>query len=222
MCGRFTLIEGIYELMGLFEFEFTDIMIPSYNIAPSQRILTVVSDQEKRVGSLMKWGLVPYWAKEEKMGYKMINARAEGIESKPSFKVPFQRKRCLILADSFYEWKKTETGKIPYRFVMKDEKPFAFAGLWDTWYKASDPLSTCTIITTIPNSVTIDVHDRMPVILPPEAYDDWLNPKQTNINELKKLLVPYPANQMKKYPVSTLVNSVKNNSRELIAPNHSI
>ncbi|MBM7692714.1 putative SOS response-associated peptidase YedK [Peribacillus deserti] len=222
MCGRFTLTQGLQQLQTKFEFEFTEELIPRYNIAPSQQILTVASDGYKRAGRFMKWGLVPYWAKDIKIGYKMINARAEGIDTKASFKTPFRRKRCLILADGFYEWKKTEGGKQPYRFIMKDKDVFAFAGLWDTWTKDGSQLHSCTIITTDSNTVTEDVHDRMPVILPSEVYNDWLNPDLQDTDYLKSLLVPYAAEKMDKYPVSSLVNSPKNNSVDLLLPMNSL
>ena len=222
MCGRFTLTDEIINLQAAFQFENLEETIPRYNISPGQNILTVVSNKTSRLGKNMKWGLVPNWAGDEKIGYKMINARAETIDSKPSFKHAFRRRRCLILADGFYEWKKTAEGKQPYRFVMKDHKAFAFAGLWETWTKGKKPLVTCTIITTGPNEVTKDVHDRMPVILPEHTYDTWLNPSFDDINELKKLLAPYPADEMEKYEVSTLVNAAKNDSPELISPLNSL
>ena len=219
MCGRFTLTETIAKLQLLFEFEYAEgEVLPRYNIAPSQNILTVIGNGNQRIGRQMKWGLVPFWAKDEKIGYKMINARAEGIDSKPSFKAPFKSRRCLILADGFYEWMKTDEGKQPYRFIMKDEKPFAFAGIWDTWHKGDNSLTSCTIITTGPNEVTGDVHDRMPVILMESDFEDWLNPRFNDTEYLKSLLEPYPAEKMDKYPVSSKVNSPKNELAELISP----
>ncbi|WP_394140384.1 SOS response-associated peptidase [Cytobacillus oceanisediminis] len=223
MCGRFTLTETIQKLQMAFEFEYSGgEIVPRYNIAPSQNILTVIGNGEQRIGKQMKWGLVPFWAKDEKIGFKMINARAEGIDSKPSFKTPFKRKRCLILADGFYEWRKTEEGKQPYRFIMKDEEPFALAGVWDTWNKGENPLMSCTIITTDPNEVTEEVHDRMPVILKKSDFEDWLNPNFNDTDYLKSLLVPYPAEKMDKYPVSSKVNSPKNERAELISPLNSL
>ncbi|OHX50931.1 SOS response-associated peptidase [Cytobacillus oceanisediminis] len=223
MCGRFTLTETIEKLQLLFEFEYAEgEVLPRYNIAPSQNILTILGDGKQRIGRQMKWGLVPYWAKDEKIAYKMINARAEGIDSKPSFKAPFKSKRCLILADGFYEWKKTEEGKQPYRFIMKDDKPFAFAGIWDSWHKGENSLTSCTIITTGPNEVTEDVHDRMPVILKESDFEDWLNPCFNDTEYLKSLLEPYPAEKMDKYPVSNKVNSPKNELAELISPLNSL
>ncbi|WP_264804600.1 SOS response-associated peptidase [Cytobacillus sp. NCCP-133] len=222
MCGRFTLTETINNLQRVFEFEyFGGEIVPRYNIAPSQNILTVMNNGKQRIGRQMKWGLVPFWAKDEKIGYKMINARAEGIDSKPSFKTPFKRKRCLILADGFYEWKKTEEGKQPYRFILKNEKPFAFAGVWDTWNNGDHSLMSCTIITTEPNEVTEEVHDRMPVILNEGDYNDWLNPNFTDVEYLKSLLVPFSADKMDMYPVSIKVNSPKNELAELISPLNS-
>ncbi len=223
MCGRFSLTEDISALQQYFDFEISEEFSARYNIAPSQRILTVISDGHERRAGTMKWGLVPFWAKDEKIGYKMINARAEGIDEKPSFKHAFKRRRCLVVADGFYEWKKQEDGnKQPYRFIMRDKKPFAFAGLWETWKKGEQPLHSCTIITTTPNEVTEDVHDRMPVILHQDSYDLWLNPKNDDTEHLKSLLVPYPANEMDLYPVSTMVNSQKNDIADILTPLNSM
>ncbi|UTE73092.1 SOS response-associated peptidase [Rossellomorea marisflavi] len=222
MCGRFSLIESVHELQQQFEFELSADLHPRFNIAPSQEVFSIISDGKKRRGGTLRWGLVPHWAKEAKIGYKMINARAEGIDEKPSFKEPFRKKRCLIIADGFYEWKKVDDRKQPYRFIMKDRKPFAFAGLWETWKKGDAPLHTCTIITTTPNSVTEDIHDRMPVILKREDYDRWLDPSNQAVDKLKSLLVPYPAEEMELYPVSELVNSPKNDVADVLSPLNSL
>lgn len=222
MCGRFTLTDEAVQLQEFFEFEYNEEITPRYNISPGQNILTIVSNGIKRIGQDMKWGLVPNWAKDEKIGYKMINARAETIEEKPSFKHAFQRRRCLILADGFYEWRRTEDGKQPYRFVMKDRKPFAFAGIWETWTKGESSLISCTIITTEANDVTRDVHERMPVILPAQTFETWLDPHFQQIRPLKELLDPYPAEEMEKYEVSRLVNSSRNEAKGLISPLNSI
>lgn len=222
MCGRFTLTENIQFLQQQFLFEFDEVIEPRYNIAPSQMVLAIGSNGKQRKGSMLKWGLVPYWAKDEKIGYKMINARSEGIDEKPSFRQSFMNRRCLILADGFYEWKKTETGKQPYRFMMKNRKPFAFAGLYDVWKNNGQTIASCTVITTTPNRVTEDVHDRMPVILHEEDYDQWINPLNDDFVRLKSLLVPYPAEAMTKYSVSTLVNSPKNEIAECVVPLNSI
>ncbi|NGY88220.1 SOS response-associated peptidase [Bacillus megaterium] len=224
MCGRFSLTTDIAELQEQFNFDFNGEFTfgSRFNIAPSQQVLTLGSSKGKRVGTTMKWGLVPYWADDIKIGYKMINARGESVNEKASFKRSFKSKRCLILADGFYEWKKEGKNKQPFRFVMKDERPFAFAGLWEQWNRGEEPLYTCTIITTKPNEVTEKVHDRMPVILEEDAYDLWLDPQMEDLEYLKSLLVPYPAEQMKMYPVSTIVNSPKNDVKECLAPLNSI
>ncbi|MEW5570956.1 SOS response-associated peptidase [Rossellomorea marisflavi] len=222
MCGRFSLIESVHELQQQFEFDLSTDLQPRFNIAPSQEVFSIISDGKKRRGGMLRWGLVPHWAKEAKIGYKMINARAEGINEKPSFREPFRKKRCLIIADGFYEWKKVDDRKQPYRFVMKDGKPFAFAGLWETWKKGDAPLHTCTIITTTPNALTEDVHDRMPVILKRTDYARWLDPSNQAVDELKSLLVPYPAEEMELYAVSELVNSPKNDVADVLSPLNSL
>lgn len=222
MCGRFSLIESVHELQQQFEFDLSADLQPRFNIAPSQEVFSIISDGKKRRGGTLRWGLVPHWAKEAKIGYKMINARAEGINEKPSFREPFRKKRCLIIADGFYEWKKVDDRKQPYRFIMKDRKPFAFAGLWETWKNGDTPLHTCTIITTRPNAVTEDVHDRMPVILKRADYDRWLDPSNQAVDKLKSLLVPYPAEEMELYPVSELVNSPKNDVAAVLSPLNSL
>ncbi|KQU58640.1 hypothetical protein ASG66_16600 [Bacillus sp. Leaf406] len=222
MCGRFSLIESVHELQQQFEFDLSADLQPRFNIAPSQEVFSIISDGKKRRGGTLRWGLIPHWAKEAKIGYKMINARAEGIEKKPSFREPFRKKRCLIIADGFYEWKKVDDRKQPYRFIMKDGKPFAFAGLWETWKKGDAPLHTCTIITTTPNAVTEDVHDRMPVILKRRDYARWLDPSNQAVDELKSLLVPYPAEEMELYAVSELVNSPKNDVADVLSPLNSL
>jgi putative SOS response-associated peptidase YedK len=221
MCGRFSLATEQSILQDQFEFIINEEINYQYNIAPSQDILVVGSNGQDRVGTSMRWGLVPPWSKDTKIGYKMINARAETVDEKVSFKQPFMKKRCLILSDGFYEWKKQKNEKEPYRFFMKDQRPFAFAGLWERWDKGEKPLYTCTIITTSPNRLTKDVHDRMPVILQPEAYDLWLNREFDDTEKLKSLLVPFNADLMDVYPVSNIVNSPKNNSEACLEPINS-
>lgn len=223
MCGRFSLTEEIYNLKRQFEFEFLEEFGPRYNIAPSQMVLAIGQNKGARKGAYLKWGLVPYWAADPKIGYKMINARSEGIDEKPSFKQPFKQRRCLILSDGFYEWKKIGKEKHPYRFVMKDHKPFALAGLYDVWKKEGQPaLTTCTIITTTPNRVTEDVHDRMPVILKKEDYDKWLDPNNQDTSLLKSLLTPYAAEEMMKYEISSLVNSPRNEDPNILQAINSL
>lgn len=163
-------------------------------------------------------GLIPPWAKDEKIGYKMINARAETLTEKPSFRKPLVSKRCIIPADSFYEWKRLDPKtKVPMRIKLKSSNLFAFAGLYEKWNTPEgNPLYTCTIITTKPNELMEDIHDRMPVILTDKNEKEWLNPKNTDPDYLQSLLLPYDANDMEAYQVSSLVNSPKNNSPELI------
>jgi putative SOS response-associated peptidase YedK len=219
MCGRFSLATEQSILQEQFDFLLNDELSFRYNIAPSQDILVVGSNGRDRVGITMRWGLIPPWSKDTKIGNKMINARAESIDEKVSFKQPFMKKRCLILSDGFYEWKKQDKIKQPHRFIMKDRRPFAFAGLWEQWNNGDKSLYTCTIITTSPNDLTKDVHDRMPVILPSSAYDFWLDRENTNIEKLKTLLVPYDADLMDAYPVSSIVNSPQNDLEQCL---HSI
>lgn len=215
MCGRFTLTVDKEEIEKQLLVNITD-YTPRYNIAPSQPVLSVISDGMERKAGYLRWGLVPSWAKDRKIGYKMINARAETIHDKPAFKRLFERRRCLIVADGFYEWKRTENGKKPYRITVNDGI-FTFAALWDRWKdeKGGDELVTCTIITTTPNELMNDIHDRMPVIVHKEDRDIWLD-KTTHVTALKKLLHSYPAEEMDAYEVSTIVNSPKNESVECI------
>jgi putative SOS response-associated peptidase YedK len=196
-------------------------MLPRYNIAPSQEVLAVVSDGEKITGKMLKWGLVPYWANDPKIGFKMINTRAETVDEKASFKHAFKKRRCFVLADGFYEWRKEGNKKIPYRFTLKSERPFAFAGLWEKWDKHGDSMYTCTIITTKANELVKGVHERMPVILPKEWEEFWLDPAIDDTEYLKSLLRPYLAEEMKMYEVSTAVNSAKNDVEECVKPINS-
>jgi putative SOS response-associated peptidase YedK len=218
MCGRFSLATDQSILQEQFNLIFNEEIKYRYNIAPSQNIFVVGSNGRDRVGTSMRWGLVPPWSKDTKIGYKMINARAETLDEKVSFKQPFLQKRCIILCDGFYEWKKQGKEKQPFRFIMKDRRPFAFAGLWERWDKGEKPLYTCTIITTTPNELTKDVHDRMPVILPPETYNQWLDREFNDTEVLKSLLIPYKADLMDVYPVSDIVNSPKNESEQCLNP----
>ncbi|MBA2875267.1 SOS response-associated peptidase [Thermaerobacillus caldiproteolyticus] len=221
MCGRFSLTGNTEQLARYFHFQYVGNIEPRFNIAPSQNVLTIVENRGERVGKMMKWGLVPYWADDPKIGFKMINARAETVDEKASFKHAFKKRRCLILADGFYEWKKEGNKKIPHRFTLKSERPFAFAGLWEKWDKHGDSMYTCTIITTKANELVKEVHERMPVILPKEWEEVWLDPAIDDTEYLKSLLRPYPAEEMKMYRVSTAVNSAKNDVEECVKPINS-
>ncbi len=190
-----------------------------FQAAISRRALRFTISMLRRVGRLMKWGLVPYWSKDEKIGYRMINARAEGIEQKPSFKNPLRNKRCLVITNGFYEWKKAGSKtRIPYFIRLKSGEPFAFAGLWDKWDKGKEPLLTFTIITSGNNELIAPVHNRMPVILHPKDEAAWLDPEIKNPAELLPLLKPYPAGEMEMYEVSTIVNSPENDGPDCTKP----
>ena len=168
---------------------------------------------------MFRWGLIPFWAKDPSIGHKMINARAETVDEKPSFEHSLQRERCLVIADGFYEWKKEGSTKQPYRITLKNKELFGFAGLWDTWNSTTgDIIDSCSIITTTPNDLMASIHDRMPVILSQDSERVWLDQTIVDSCFLKSLLVPYPANLMMAYEVSTLVNSPKNNEPECLLP----
>jgi putative SOS response-associated peptidase YedK len=219
VCGRFTLTADLDFLVERFQiaypvaFEYK----PRYNIAPSQDVPAVIRGERGNKLGTLRWGLVPFWAKDPSVGYKMINARSETAATKPSFREALRTKRCLILADGFYEWKKEGQRKQPYRIFLKGGKPFAFAGLWSVWEKGDVRLATCTILTTTANALLADLHDRMPVILPEEAEDVWLDPL-ASFDDIRALLKRYPADAMDYYPVSDAVNSPKNDDRTLIEP----
>jgi putative SOS response-associated peptidase YedK len=219
MCGRYTITVTLEELISHYLIDDSKIAVlkPNYNVAPMHNVPAVIaSDEGKRLGEL-RWGLVPVWAKDDKIGNKMINARAETVAEKPAFKRLLKSKRCIIPADGFYEWKKDGSGKQPYRILMSDGGIFSFAGLYDTW---EDPdgnkLSTCTIITTSPNSLMADIHDRMPVILRPEDEAEWLGKDNDDVEPLLKLLKPYSAAKMRAYKVPSAVGNVRNNSKDLL------
>ncbi|MBT2615927.1 MULTISPECIES: SOS response-associated peptidase [unclassified Bacillus (in: firmicutes)] len=219
MCGRFTLFTDIEEIKERFDIQgsFDGEYQFSYNIAPSQSVLSVINDGVRNRLGYLRWGLIPFWAKDEKAGYKMINARAETIAEKASFRNAYKKKRCLIIADSFYEWKKTPERKIPMRIKLKNHAPFGMAGLWESW-KSPEGIGiySCSVITTVPNELMTSIHDRMPVILKPEDEKDWLNPSINDPAYLQKYLKSFDSEQMEAFEVSTDVNSTKNNSPNLI------
>ena len=219
MCGRYSLATDIEELAERFSFE--DGGAPRqarFNIAPTQEVLAVTKGGSINHAQSMKWGLIPFWAKDSSMGNRMINARAETIDARPVFRRSFERRRCLVLADGFYEWMKVGKSRIPMRVILKSGESYAFAGLWETWKSPEDVLiHSCTIITTTPNAVMEPIHNRMPVILPREAESLWLDTGQSQISALKALLVPYSAADMEAYEVSALVNSPGNDTPDVIA-----
>jgi putative SOS response-associated peptidase YedK len=214
MCGRFSIAElkGIKER---FQIEPPNLK-PNYNVAPSQDVPVILNKGSNHL-ALFRWGLIPYWAKDPSIGHKMINARAETVDEKPSFKTCLQRKRCLVVADGFYEWKKEGTTKRPHRITLKNQELFGFAGLWDTWKSPTGEIvNSCSIITTTPNEVMEPIHNRMPVILPREVEQVWLDQSIIDSTFLKSLLMRYSADLMIAYGVSTLVNSPKNNGPECL------
>jgi putative SOS response-associated peptidase YedK len=191
-------------------------LLPSYNVAPGATMPVVVRDDTNRV-ELMKWGLIPFWAKDPKLSYKTINARAETVASSPAFREAFRRRRCLVPAGGFFEWRNTERGKLPYFIHLKQSELFAFAGLYDVWKDAEgNELRTYTIITTIPNDLVAPIHSRMPVILHRDDEAMWLDPKMSDVKALRALLNPFPDALMEAYPVSRAVNTPATNSPALI------
>lgn len=221
MCGRFTLTVDPADLQAAFpQVSFPAQVAPRFNIAPSQPILALTNDAPTRADFFV-WGLIPSWAKDPSIGSRMINARAETLGEKPSFRGPLKYKRCLILADGFYEWKAVEgaKSKTPYFIHLASGAAFAFAGLWDEW-RAPDgsQVRSATIITTEPNRLMAALHNRMPVILPPEACAAWLDPSPRLAADVLPLLKPYPAEAMQARPVSTLVNSPVNDRPECVLP----
>jgi putative SOS response-associated peptidase YedK len=218
MCGRYTLRTDLREIAKHFGVTEVPSMTPRYNISPTQEvaIIKVTDEAQGREMDLYRWGLIPSWAKDPSIGSKMINARAETVAEKPSFREAFKHRRGLIPADGFYEWARAGTRKQPYYFLMKNEQPFAFAGLWENWQSDGERINSCTIITTEANELLRQVHDRMPVILHPEDYEMWLDEDVRKTDLLKELLQPYPAQEMTAYPVSTLVNSTRQQGAGLV------
>jgi putative SOS response-associated peptidase YedK len=217
MCGRYTLSTPAGRLAEEFQLDSTVEIPPSYNVAPTQQVAAVLEDEGGRRLEMLRWGLVPSWADDPDIGARMINARSETAPEKPSFRRAFRGRRCLIAADGFYEWKREDGGKQPYYFRMQDGRPFAFAGLWESWDKGGGELLTCAILTTRPNAVAEEIHDRMPVILPHDAYNAWLDP-DADKEELGELMIPYPGDDLETYPVSRFVNSPRNNDERCIEP----
>ena len=224
MCGRFTLHTPASVLATFFNLPETPVLVPRYNIAPTQPVAIVraPAGPNQREWALVRWGLIPSWAKDPSIGARMINARAETVAEKPSFRAPFKRRRCLVPADGFYEWRKVGKGKQPYYIHMQDGGPFAIAGLWEHWQGADgSELQTCTLLTTEPNDLLAPIHNRMPVIIAPEDYDEWLDVSSEGpgfLSLLHHLLRPYPARAMDVYPVSTYVNNARNEGEACIAP----
>ncbi len=219
MCGRYSLAvpaDVVAELFGLLE---VPDLSPRWNVAPTQDALVVRTTDAGRAGALLRWGLVPAWAKDASIGNRMINARSETVAEKPSFRSALRRRRCLVPADGFYEWRKTADGKVPTRIRRRDGRPFAFAGLWERWTRGEGaPLETFTILTTLPNHLLRPIHDRMPVILAEDDWDAWLAPGERPAEALLPLLGPCPDGDLEAFAVSPRVNSPRHDDPACAEP----
>jgi putative SOS response-associated peptidase YedK len=224
MCGRARLSSDVSEIKLVFSIPPdppTPNFAPSWNVAPTDPLPVVHYDAKAGERSLdvMRWGLIPFWAKDIKIGFSTFNARAEDIETKPAFREAFRQRRCLVPLDNFYEWKKTAVGKQPYAIGLKAGGLMAMAGLWETSRSpAGERIRSFTIVTTIPNELCAELHDRMPVVLKPDVWPAWLGEKQAEVPHLKALLAPHPSDDMICWPVSARVGNVKNNDPGLIDP----
>jgi putative SOS response-associated peptidase YedK len=221
MCGRFTQTATPAIIAEQFGVAVPSLFQPRYNIAPSQPIavIRIEPDSTTRTLVMLRWGLIPSWAKDPTIGNQYINAKAETVAEKPSFRSAFKKRRCLVVATGFYEWQVQGRTKQPMWIGLKSQRPFAFAGLWEQWKPADgELLETCTIITTEPNGLMAQIHNRMPVILGPAFYDQWLDPTFQPIESLKDLLRPYPGEELMAYPVSTLVNNPRHDVPQCLEP----
>ena len=218
MCGRFAQRSPARKVAKQFKVEEVPPLAERYNVAPAQTVLAVREGSDGREATLLKWGLVPRWAKDSRIGNKLINARSETVAEKPSFREAFARRRCLVPLDGFYEWARRGDRKRPFYFHMRDGEPFAVAGLWESWEGGGELLETCTLLTTEANDLLAGYHDRMPVILRPEDYDLWLDAGVRSAERLLPLLRPYPREEMTAYAVSVMVNSPSNDSPRCVEP----
>lgn len=234
MCGRFALTAPASTIAEIFQVDVLPDLLPRYNVAPTTPVACVLAGADgKRELQTLRWGLVPSWAKDPKIAYQTINARADSIATKAAFRAPFKRRRCLVLADGFYEWERIErdpepgsrkkakiTEKIPHLIGMADGRPFAMAGVWDRWIQpdTGEEMRSCSIVTTGPNDLMVPIHNRMPVILPAEQWDTWLDPAIDDKARLLEMLVPYPAEGMRERRVSKAVGNVKNKGPEVQGP----
>ncbi len=220
MCGRFSLLASPEEISEEFRLPIEEVshLKPRYNVAPSQLVAVLIRNPDLKL-QFFRWGLIPSWSSDASIGNNLINARSETIVEKPSFKTSFQKQRCLILADGFYEWKKNEKESYPYYIFLKNKKIFSFAGIWANW-KAPDNkiIQSCTIITGQANTFMKPIHHRMPIIISQDLREEWLNPQNQNMDKLKSFLKPYPDDQMGAYPISNIVNSPKNDLKDCISP----
>ncbi len=218
MCGRFTLRQSPGEVARHFDLDAVPTFEPRYNIAPTQQVLALRQTGDSKEAVFLRWGLVPSWAKDLSIGNRMINARAESITEKPSFRTAFQRRRCLIVADGFYEWQTVDGKKQPVHFRFRDGRLFTLAGLWEKWHGSGGPaVESCTILTTSANELVRPLHERMPVILSPEHREEWLDPRFADTTALRTWLTPWPAVEMTGVAASMRVNSPRNEGPDCLA-----
>lgn len=222
MCGRFVQVEKPEFYAEHFGVEVirTETLAANFNVAPTQHIYAVARHGGERVLTSLRWGLVPAWAKDVKIGSRAINARSETAASAPMFRASFARRRCIIPMDGFYEWERKVKGKLPHFIHSADGAPLPAAGLWSSWRdpETDERILTATVLTGTPNSLIAPIHDRMPVFVPSENWDAWLDPDNDDVDALEALMAVYPSDRMEQYPVSTLVNTVANNTRDLLTP----
>lgn len=221
MCGRFTQTATSEVMAQEFDVAVPSLFTPRYNIAPSQPVVAVRIEAETTTRQLvlLRWGLIPSWAKDPKIGHQCINAKSETVAAKPAFRSAFKKRRCLIIATGFYEWQVRGAGKQPMWIGLRSQQPFAFAGLWEQWQPPDGAvIESCTILTTEPNELLRPIHNRMPVILDPTAYDQWIDPTVQQAEPLKALLRPYPSEELTAYAVSTLVNNPRHDAPDCLEP----
>ena len=221
MCGRFTQQRPTAELAAMFDAEPpTDELLPTYNLAPTDEAAVVVERGDRRAIRAYRWGLIPSWAKDEKIAAKLFNARAETLATSGAFRESFRRRRCIVPADAFYEWQRQGGARQPFLIRRRDDAPLALAGLWSGWHhpETEQVIRTFTIVTTTANRTLAGIHDRMPVILSPDHWGRWLDPEMQEMGELTALLEPVADDDLVLYPVRPLVNNVRNNGPELIEP----
>lgn len=225
MCGRYTVRATWHEMVSQFRATGEPVFpwTARYNIAPTQQVPIVRAHAATRELACVRWGLIPSWASDEKIGSRLINARSETLLEKPSFRTAFRRRRCLIVVDGFYEWRTQGRTKLPFYIQRRDQRLFAFAGLWEQWWGPSEqrrvePLTTCTVITTDANAFMAPIHDRMPVIISPDDYELWLQTEGSDLDQVTQLLHPYLADDLQMYPVSTLVNRPTVDDADCIQP----
>lgn len=229
MCGRFTQTASPEVIAEQFQLKERPLFTARYNIAPSQSIaaIRITPESSTRICVLLRWGLIPSWANDLKIGAQCINAKAETVTERPAFRAAFKKRRCLVLADGFYEWQIQGSRKQPMWIGLKTKRSFAFAGLWEHWQPPEGAsVETCTIITTEANDFMKPIHARMPVMLPPSSYDHWLDPGCSDVAVLTSFLRPCPSEDLMAYPVSTLVNNPRNDAHQCLEPlagmSHSI